>query len=82
MACPQAVTGRFANGQGLVAQSLVSTNRWLRGIKTYRFPWYLMLVNANHASSNPGQFANVFDAAGVDSGYFLGRGGEPLKGMA
>ena len=26
-----------------------------RGIKTYRFPWYLTLVSANHASSNPGQ---------------------------
>ena len=24
-----------------------------RGIKTYRFPWYLTLVSANHASSNP-----------------------------
>ena len=40
--------------QGPVVQSLVSTNRWLRGIKTYRFPWYLTLVSANHASSNPG----------------------------
>ena len=35
-------------------QLLVSANRWLRGIKTYRFPWYLTLVSANHASSNPG----------------------------
>ena len=25
------------------------------GIKTYRFPWYLTLVSANNASSNPGQ---------------------------
>ena len=41
--------------QGPVVRSLVSPNRWLRGIKTYRFPWYLTLVNANHASSNPGQ---------------------------
>ena len=40
---------------GPVVRSLVSTNRWLRGIKTYRFPWYLTLVSANHASSNPGQ---------------------------
>ena len=39
---------------GLVARSLVSTNRWLRGIKMYRFPWYLTLVSTNHASSNPG----------------------------
>ena len=39
---------------GLVAESLVSANSWLRGIKTYRFPWYLTLVSANHASSNPG----------------------------
>ena len=34
-----------------VVRSLVSANRWLRGIKTYRFPWYLTLVSANHASS-------------------------------
>ena len=26
----------------------------LRGIKSYTFPWYLTLVSANHASSNPG----------------------------
>ena len=41
--------------QGPVARSLVSANRWLRGIKMYRFPWYLTLVSTNHASSNPGQ---------------------------
>ena len=41
--------------QGPVARSLVSANRWLRGIKLYRFPWYLTLVSTNHASSNPGQ---------------------------
>ena len=29
---------------GRVAQSLVRTNRWLRGNKTYRFPWYLTLA--------------------------------------
>ena len=40
---------------GPVAQSLVGANRWLRGIKMYRFPWYLTLVSTNHASSNPGQ---------------------------
>ena len=40
---------------GPVARSLVSANRWLRGIKMYRFPWYLTLVSTNHASSNPGQ---------------------------
>ena len=33
---------------------LVSANRWLRGIKMYRFPWYLTLVSTNRASSNPG----------------------------
>ena len=49
--------------QGPVAQRLVSANRWLRGIKTYRFPWYLSLVSANHASSNPGQKACIY---GVD----------------
>ena len=30
---------------GPVARSLVSANRWLRGIKMYRFPWYLNLEN-------------------------------------
>ena len=44
-----------------VVRSLVSANRWLRGIKIYRFPWYLTLVSAHHASSNPGQ---VFDKVG------------------
>ena len=43
--------------QGPVVRSLVSANRWLRAIKTYRFPWYLTLVSANHASSNLGQDA-------------------------
>ena len=47
--------------QGPVVRSLVSANRWLKGIKTYRFPWYLTLVSANHASSNPGQ-ACIFQA--------------------
>ena len=42
------------NEQGPVVRSLVSANRWLRDIKTYRFPWYLTLVSANHASNNPG----------------------------
>ena len=55
-------TGRQKNDsdQGSVVRSLVSANRWLRGIKTYRFPWYLTLVSANHASSNPGQGGNLF----------------------
>ena len=48
-----------ARAQGPVARSLVSANRWLRGIKMYRFPWYLTLVSTNHASSNPGQ-ASIF----------------------
>ena len=43
-----------ARDQGPVARSMVSANRWLRGIKMYRFPWYLTLVSTNHASSNPG----------------------------
>ena len=38
---------------GPVARILVSDNRWLRDIKTYRFPWYLTPVSANHASNNP-----------------------------
>ena len=46
---------RAEGDQGPVVRSLVSANRWLRGIKTNRFPWYLTLVSANHASSNPGQ---------------------------
>ena len=48
---------KFYN-QGPAVRSLVSTNRWIRGTKTYRFPWYLTLVSANHASSNPGQYSN------------------------
>ena len=51
---PQEGLYRFID-QGPVARSLVSANRWLRGIKMYRFPWYLTLVSTNHASSNPGQ---------------------------
>ena len=50
---------RIAGGQGPVARSLVSVNRWLRGIKLYRFPRYLTLVSTNLASSNPGQNAAV-----------------------
>ena len=48
---------KYPAHQGPVARSLVSANRWLRGIKMYRFPWYLTLVSTNHASSNPGQIA-------------------------
>ena len=53
----RSLIGSFCSStnQGPVAQSLVSVNRWLRGIKTYRFPWYLTLVSANHTSSNPSQ---------------------------
>ena len=47
--------------QGPVVRSLVSANRWLRAIKTYRFPWYLTLVSTNHASSNPGQHCTNLD---------------------
>ena len=43
---------------GPVARSLVSANRWLRGIKMYRFPWCFTLVSTNHASSNPGHIGN------------------------
>ena len=52
---------------GLVVRSLVSANRWLRGIKTYRFPWYLTLVSANHASSNPGLFCTSTECRGVNT---------------
>ena len=41
---------------GPVARRLVSAHCWLRGVKTYRISWYLTLVSANHASSNPGLF--------------------------
>ena len=41
--------------QGRVARSMVSANRWLSGIKTYRLSWYLPWVSANHASSNSAQ---------------------------
>ena len=44
---------------GPVARSLVSANRWLTGIKMYRFPWYLTLVSTNHASSNPGLVTSI-----------------------
>ena len=54
------VLNRRLNSQGPVARSLVSANRWLRGIKMYRFPWYLTLVSTNHASSNPGQVVCLF----------------------
>ena len=39
----------------LLEACMVSANRWLRGSKNYRFPWYLSLVSANHPSNNPGQ---------------------------
>ena len=52
---------------GPVARSLVSANRWLRGIKMYRFPWYLTLVSTNHASSNPGLAARVFTGVGYSN---------------
>ena len=44
---------------GPVVRGLVCANRWLRGVKTYMFPWYLTLFSANHASSNPGQVAAI-----------------------
>ena len=52
----QAIKGLISEFRDLgpVARSLVSANRWLRGLKTHRFPWYLTLISANHASSNPG----------------------------
>ena len=53
---------------GPVARSLVSPNRWLRGIKMYRFPWYLTLVSANHASSNP-SLGRTERAAEIEPGW-------------
>ena len=52
----------FSDNQGPVVRSLVCANRWLRGIKTYRFPWSLTLVRANHASSSSGQINIEIDA--------------------
>ena len=54
--CPEYAVTNTLNDKDLgpVVRSLVSANRWLRAIKTYRFPWYLTLVSTNHASSNPG----------------------------
>ena len=37
-----------------VARSLVSANRWLRGTKMYRFPWYLTLVSNKQSFEQPG----------------------------
>ena len=50
--CVSRPTSHIAN-QGPVVRSLVSANHWLRGIKMYRFLWYLTLVSTNYASSNP-----------------------------
>ena len=63
---------RFS-AQGPVARSLVSANRWLRGIKLYRFPWYLTLVSTNHASRNPGQGACLIFGTSRE-GAHLGQG--------
>ena len=38
---------------GPVARSMVSANNWLNGIKINGWSWYLTLVSANQASSNP-----------------------------
>ena len=52
------VAGNQQEHLGLVAGSLVSANRWLRRIRTDRFPWYLTPVSTNHASSpEPGPVA-------------------------
>ena len=56
------------NFLGPVVRSLVSVNRWLRGIKTYRFPWYLTLVSVNHASSNPGLVAKDINSIRLQCG--------------
>ena len=58
--CCSCLTPLPDKDQGRVARSLVSTNRWLRGIKIYRFSWYLMLVSTNHASSNQGQEYSIY----------------------
>lgn len=70
-------TRRVAN-QGPVARCPISANHWFRGIKTYRFPWYLIVVSLNHASSNRARaqeshLPSVVTLTGVDGGG--GRGG-------
>ena len=57
---------------GPVARSLVSANRWLRGIKRYRFPWYLTLVSINRASRNPGLVATAQASPEGGGGVLLG----------
>ena len=70
-------TRRVAN-QGPVARCPISANHWFRGIKTYRFPWYLIVVSLNHASSNRARaqeshLPSVVTLTGVDGGG--GEGG-------
>ena len=69
----RAVNLSAAKELGPVVRSLVSGNRWLRGIKTFRFPWYLTLVSANHASSNPGLIFSQLksDVARVNDTIYL-----------
>ena len=70
-------TRRVAN-QGPVARCPISANHWFRGIKTYRFPWYLIVVSINHAFSNRARaqeshLPSVVTLTGVDGGG--GEGG-------
>ena len=51
---------------GPVARSLVIANRWLRGTKTYRLPWYLTLVSANHVDK---AFTNAWFNQTYDLAY-------------
>ena len=58
---------------GPVARSPVSANRWLRGMKMNRFPWYLTLVSTNHASSNPGLIGEAVDSPIISRLFTRGR---------
>ena len=42
----------YFNVPGPVAQSKVRAYRWLRGIESYTFIWWLTLDSATYASSN------------------------------
>ena len=65
------MTGKVPKDQGPVARNLVSANSWLRGIKSYRFPWYVTLVSANYASNNPGLYVTSRASTSVTSNFSL-----------
>ena len=65
-----------------VARSLVTANRWLKGIKTYRFPRYLTMVSANYASSNPGLSCKYMQYQGKPAYTHVGQALEACSGLS